>query len=60
MTEQEFDALEKTHKVVASGWSSETMSAVTVLGNDLGTPVAMRYMSQETDSDFQFVRFPRP
>ncbi len=59
MTESEFDELAKTHTCVATGWSSETMSSVTVLGNDKGTPIAMRFMSSETDSEFQFVTFDR-
>lgn len=41
MTEREFEALAKTHSAVASGWSCATGSVVTVLGNELGTPVAI-------------------
>lgn len=54
MTEQEFEELEKTHHVVANGWNSATGSIVTVLGNDLGTPVAIRYSTIETGDDFRY------
>jgi hypothetical protein len=60
MTQSDFDNLSKTHKTIANSWSSETMSTVKVLGNDLGTPVAMRYTSQETDGEFRFVAFSNP
>ncbi len=60
MDEQEFDLLAETHSVVASGWSSATLSAVTVLGNEFGTPVAMRYTSTETDGDFRFINLSTP
>ncbi|MGK2231287.1 MAG: hypothetical protein ACI92O_000445 [Colwellia sp.] len=41
MTEQEFNVLKETHDTVAIGWSSATMSCVSVLGNKLGTPVTI-------------------
>ncbi|MDN2483849.1 hypothetical protein [Vibrio agarivorans] len=60
MTEQEFEALEKTHAVVASCWNSATGSIVTVLGNEHGTPVAIRYLSTETADDFHYERINAP
>ena len=60
MTENEFEELEKTHQVVANAWSSSTLSCVTILGNKYGTPVAMRYMSVETDAEFQYLKFDVP
>ena len=56
MLEADFDELAKTSHVIANGWSSGDMSAVTVLGNKFGTPIAMRYMSKETGYDFKFVK----
>ena len=41
MTEQEFNVLKETHNTIATGWSSATMSCVSVLGNKLGTPVTI-------------------
>ncbi|WP_281188835.1 hypothetical protein [Vibrio harveyi] len=60
MTEQEFESLEKTHSVVASGWCSATASIVTVLGNEHGTPVAIRYSSSETGDEFHYERINAP
>ena len=55
MTELEFNELEKTHDVLASGWSSANMSSVTVIGNKAGTPIAIRYVSGETDGEFRYI-----
>lgn len=60
MTEQDFEALEKTHSVIANGWSSATGSIVTVLGNEHGTPVAIRYSSSETGDEFHYQRINAP
>lgn len=58
MTEYDFEVLTETHKTIASSWSSKTMSCVTVLGNEFGTPIAIRYISQETNGEFLFIKFP--
>lgn len=55
MTEKEFEALEKTHTVVAKGWSSENFSIVSVLGNEHGSPIALRYSSNETGYEFAYI-----
>lgn len=57
MTETDFDELAKTNSIIANGWSTGDMSAVTVLGNKFGTPIAMRYMSKDTDYDFKYIKF---
>lgn len=56
MTQQEFEQLEKTHSVIASGWSSATGAIVTVLANEHGTPIAIRYSSSETNDEFHYKR----
>ncbi|BCL73965.1 hypothetical protein TUMSATVNIG1_59510 (plasmid) [Vibrio nigripulchritudo] len=60
MTEQEFENLMNTHSVVADGWNSSTNNDVTVIGNEKGTPVAIRYMSSETDGEFHYLRLDVP
>ncbi|WP_200769115.1 hypothetical protein [Vibrio nigripulchritudo] len=49
-----------THSVVADGWNSSTNNDVTVIGNEKGTPVAIRYMSSETDGEFHYLRLDVP
>lgn len=56
ITEQEFDSLCETHEVLAGGTHIGIGSTVTVLGNDNGTPVAIRYSSIESDHDFKCYR----
>lgn len=60
MTEQEFNVLKETHDTIAIGGSSATMSCVSVLGNKLGTPIAMSFMSQETDGNLTYVALSVP